>query len=266
MSLTILVKLITIVSMSSLSVLSRGLGVTYPEIRMPRVKAEDATDIERPAWAKALFIRRKIDLNMSQEAVVAGSDDRLNQTEVSRLERGRLHPTEDLSMEKFGSYLKALRLNLETFTELTGLEVPERFIVTARPAPQARHVPSSLRTLPTYRLKVPRTGKGERVRMEDSLLPLEEGLEGDFEIYRLEEEGLESTTYLVRKQAYARAGHIAICDVPEKGTVAATVKSIQGKLYILETSSETFVTEKITIRGVAVYKYERLEEPPNGVN
>ena len=188
---------------------------------------------------------------------------------LSRLETGIKDPT-SLTVMQLDALLESLQWTPREFYEATGVEVPGsrslRFDFDPTQYSTVTHIPSSLKTLPTYRLVVPRNGKGERVRIEDGLLPLEEGLTGDFEIYQLEEEGVEPTTYLVRKQDYARKGHIVICDVPERGTLAAKVKSVQDKLYILETSFETFATEKIMIRGVAVYKYERLEEPPNGVN
>ncbi len=75
------------------------------------------------AWADALKERR-LKFGMSQQDVVAASGEVLYQAEVSRLERGIVHPTEDISLEKFFALLKALEWTLEDFAAATGLSLP----------------------------------------------------------------------------------------------------------------------------------------------
>ena len=77
-------------------------------------------------WADALKERR-LQFGMSQQDVVAASGAVLYQAEVSRLERGVVHPTEDISLEKFFALLKALEWTLEDFAEATGLTFPFSF-------------------------------------------------------------------------------------------------------------------------------------------
>ena len=74
-------------------------------------------------WADALKERR-LQFGMSQQDVVAASGAVLYQAEVSRLERGVVHPLEDISLEKFFALLKALEWTLEDFAEATGLSFP----------------------------------------------------------------------------------------------------------------------------------------------
>lgn len=77
-----------------------------------------------PPWAKAIHRRRTVDLRVSQERIVADSGDALSQSDVSRMERGKLHPVEDLSIAKFFGMLRGYDWTLEQFHEETGLEVP----------------------------------------------------------------------------------------------------------------------------------------------
>ena len=77
----------------------------------------------KAAWAEAVRARRQ-QFGMSQQDVVAASGGVMYQSEVSRLERGIVHPTEDLSLEKFFALLDALEWSLTQFTEATGLKVP----------------------------------------------------------------------------------------------------------------------------------------------
>ena len=74
-------------------------------------------------WADALKERR-VRFGMSQQDVVEASGKVLYQAEVSRLERGVVHPTEDISLEKFFALLKALEWTLEDFAAATGLSLP----------------------------------------------------------------------------------------------------------------------------------------------
>ena len=201
-------------------------------------------------------------LRISTREVARRSEGAVTHAYVSNLENG-VSPWSKVSLTTMKGLARAYGMSLKEF--ISAIEKSDLGHDPEQKGTTVTQVPSSLHTLPTYRLVVPRQGKGEVVRMEDEVLPLDEELTGEFELYRLEEEGREPVSYIIRKQTHAKAGHVVVCDMPERGTFAAKVKSIQGNLYILETAFETFATEKIAIRGVAVYKHERLVDP-NGVN
>lgn len=101
---------------------------------------------ELPAWALALLRRRTIDLKVSQERIVANSGDALTQSDVSRMERGRLHPVEDLPIAKFFGLLRGYEWSLEDFQEATGLEVP----FTSRAQAEALEAARYLEVSPSY--------------------------------------------------------------------------------------------------------------------
>lgn len=74
----------------------------------------------RPGWAEAIAKRRLIELRASQESIAALAGGHLTQSDVSRIERGQLHPHE-LTVLKFFGLLKALGWSLEDFSDATGL-------------------------------------------------------------------------------------------------------------------------------------------------
>lgn len=76
-----------------------------------------------PHWASAIRERRR-ELGKSQNRIVGESEGRLNQTELSRLERGLIHPTLDLSTAKLYALLEALEWSPSDFAEATRLEYP----------------------------------------------------------------------------------------------------------------------------------------------
>lgn len=77
-----------------------------------------------PEWAKAIADRRK-EMGVSQETLVAlAGGEALTQSDISRIEKGKLHPTEKLPVAKFFELLRGLGWTVETFTEKTGLEPP----------------------------------------------------------------------------------------------------------------------------------------------
>ncbi|MCX7601213.1 MAG: helix-turn-helix domain-containing protein [Meiothermus sp.] len=74
-----------------------------------------------PYWAIAIRQQRQRQgLSQSQLAQASGL---LNQTEVSRLERGLIHPTLGLGAAKLRALLQVLGWNLREFSEATGLEL-----------------------------------------------------------------------------------------------------------------------------------------------
>jgi len=72
-------------------------------------------------WAKVIRERRQ-NLGKSQ-AQVAAESGLLNQTEVSRLERGLIHPTLDLGAAKLRALLKVLLWPWPDFAQDSGLEL-----------------------------------------------------------------------------------------------------------------------------------------------
>lgn len=74
-----------------------------------------------PPWATAIRQQRQ-SLGLSQ-AQVAQASGLLNQTEVSRLERGLIHPTLDLGAAKLRALLRVLGWSLREFSQATGLEL-----------------------------------------------------------------------------------------------------------------------------------------------
>jgi SOS-response transcriptional repressor LexA len=72
-------------------------------------------------WSVALRQRRTA-LGLSQQGLAEASGA-LHQSDVSRLERGSLHPLA-LSLEKFLGLLRGLEWSLDVFTEATGLALP----------------------------------------------------------------------------------------------------------------------------------------------
>jgi repressor LexA len=79
---------------------------------------EDFADV--PAWAQKLKERR-MQLQKSQEDLATQSKNVLNQTVISRIERGVSQPLESLSLKELLCYLSVLELTLESFMKLTGL-------------------------------------------------------------------------------------------------------------------------------------------------
>lgn len=81
----------------------------------------EETEMTLPNWAGALRERRQY-LGRSQMEI-AREAALLNQTEVSRLERGLVHPTLDLGAAKLKALLKALEWTWAEFAGATGLEL-----------------------------------------------------------------------------------------------------------------------------------------------
>lgn len=74
-------------------------------------------------WAQALRQRRTA-LAKSQMQVVEDSSGTLYQADVSRLERGLIHPTKDLALAKFFGLLRGLEWTLAQFSAETAIELP----------------------------------------------------------------------------------------------------------------------------------------------
>lgn len=76
-----------------------------------------------PDWARAIRQRREA-LGKSQGQLARESQGRLNQTEISRLERGLVHPTQSMGAAKLEALLRALDWTPADFAHATGLEYP----------------------------------------------------------------------------------------------------------------------------------------------
>lgn len=128
-----------------------------------------------PDWAMALRERRQ-GLDKSQ-AEVAREAALLNQTEVSRLERGLLHPTLDLGAAKLKALLKALEWSWGEFVHATGLELDlgealePRSLSTPQPYIPALEIPllgtvsAGMRAIELYE------NPAHRVRVDGAFLP-----------------------------------------------------------------------------------------------
>lgn len=76
-----------------------------------------------PLWQEIVRERRQA-LGKSQQDVARESRGLLNQTEISRLERGLVHPIGSLAITKFFALLDTLEWSPETFQQQTGLQLP----------------------------------------------------------------------------------------------------------------------------------------------
>lgn len=100
----------------------------------------------KPRWADAIYRRRFNELGISQEMVVGLSGDALTQSDVSRLERGLLHPVEQLPVAKFFGLLRGLNWTVEQFATATGIEPP----FTSRAQAEAIAATEYLQVRPDY--------------------------------------------------------------------------------------------------------------------
>ncbi|MER3490450.1 MAG: hypothetical protein C4328_11310, partial [Meiothermus sp.] len=119
-----------------------------------------------PHWAAVIRERRR-ELGKSQGRIVEESEGRLNQTELSRLERGIIHPTLDLSVAKLQALLEALEWSPADFAEATRLEAPvaERM--------RRIEVQPEWRTFPVYGSVSAGAGESEPLEGESIAIPAE---------------------------------------------------------------------------------------------
>lgn len=130
--------------MPSLAALPSLLDSPYGAGVSKVTKATAATPL--PRWATVIAPRRMDDLGVSQERIVADSADALTQTDVSRIERGKLHPIDDLPIAKFFGLLRGYNWTLDAFQRDTGLTVS----FTNRAQAEALEAARYLETSPTY--------------------------------------------------------------------------------------------------------------------
>ena len=202
---------------------------------------------------------------------------RFSLRQVARLSEGAVSHTYVADLEKgVAPWSKASLETIRGLARAYDMSVPElldyaRGASASEPEepeePVARTFTKVARHIPAFRLFVPRSGKGELVRDEDELVPLDSGDEREFDAYNIEGEGLEQVTYVARRQNHARKDHLVVCEVPDRGILVAKIKAVEGRIFVLETlRKETIVTERIGIKGVVVFELKHFEEPPNGVN
>lgn len=78
-----------------------------------------------PQWASALRQWRRDQLgDVSQEEIALRTDGVLNQLQISRVERGLLHPTESMSANQLEALLNGYGLTPQQFSLVTGLTMP----------------------------------------------------------------------------------------------------------------------------------------------
>lgn len=97
------------------------------------------TEIAIPHWAMVIKQWRER-LYGSQPRMEAATNDVLIQTKISRLERGLVHPIDDLNAKEFLALLEAFDWTLEDFEQYTGLEAPailKRWTSTTNPHQEA---------------------------------------------------------------------------------------------------------------------------------
>lgn len=98
-----------------------------------------------PTWA-GVIRRRREGLGKSQAQVVRASGGVLNQTELSRLERGLVHPTRDMGAAKLGALLRVLEWTASQFVGDTGLQLD----VVADEGAKRLEVQPHFATFPVY--------------------------------------------------------------------------------------------------------------------
>lgn len=132
--------------MATLSVLARPFESDYAIRLMPRSdQTAEPESPKTPTWANVIRARRAY-LAKSQERMVAESNDVLNQTDISRVEKGALHPVNKLPVAKFFALLEVFEWSVEEFSESTGIDVPYVSREQAEAIEAARH----LEVHPTY--------------------------------------------------------------------------------------------------------------------
>ena len=202
-------------------------------------------------------LRDKRGLSMRQAAKLAGiSHTRVSEIEDSpgRLEGLKLSTLEGLAHAYGISVTDMIRIARGKSSDHT--DKPDHAQLTPLGS-----VVRSTRTIPTFRLIVSASGKGELVKDERTTY-FDDDREGEFEAYVLEGAGPNTTTIITRKQSYARKGNQIVCEVPEYGVIVAQVAGIEQGTYFLlpETSSEPIVTKEIKILGVVVRKQKDFDD------
>ena len=183
----------------------------------------------------------------------------IRQSYVSKLERGTLDDTilTKWRPDRIAHLLRVYKLPPEKLAEAAerfGIELPSQ----GRKG-DAAQIPSTVREIPHYHLTVPRYGKGQLVRHPDNYMPIANDLEGHIELYEVEADN-HRTTYLVRRQDHAEVGKTVICQTAEHGTMVATVRSIKGDTYALETVyGDTILPDDVQIVGVVVYELRQFD-------
>jgi hypothetical protein len=81
------------------------------------------TDSELPQWAMVIKTWRER-IYGSQPRMEAATNDVLIQTKISRIERGLVHPVNDLNSVEFFALLEAFEWSIEDFEHHTGLKAP----------------------------------------------------------------------------------------------------------------------------------------------
>lgn len=126
--------------MMILNVLANLDVLSYRVPTMTAVKSRNANiNNGLPEWARQISSRRAY-LGKSQDRVAADSHDKVYQTQISRVEKGKLHPTKDLPFDAFFGLLKGLEWTVVDFTRETGIEVEAQTREQAEAIEAARYL------------------------------------------------------------------------------------------------------------------------------
>ena len=224
------------------------------------------TSSPRPPHGREIAARR-MQLGKSGTDIDNETDSVIYPKLLSRIETGIKHPRE-ITVEQLEALLTVLEWTPKEFSTATGIDfLPIDYASKETASTVVEKVGASgLRSVRTFRVTVSRSAEGELMRLEDEPVPLDVSDDEQYEIYRVMGEGI-NVSYVARKQTHARQGHMVVCAVPDYGTIIATIKALEGKLYVLEDLlGRTIPTDKLDIFGVVVFEQKRIEEPTNGLN
>lgn len=171
-------------------------------------------------WAKALFQRRMDIGRPSQERIVAAAGDLLTQTDISRLERGLLHPTDDLSVSQLNAYILALRWTIDEFIKETGLSVPWYGVSNSATAEKAPEL--ATRTIPLLDGVGAGPGYDDGRKIGDVEIPANwNGLHGAYLVHgdSMEPDIQDGASVVVKITEFVELGDIVVVYHPEHGMI-----------------------------------------------
>lgn len=224
--------------------------------------ARKAASSDKPIWGRKIAGRRA-ELDKSLTDIENETDSVIYQQLLYRIENGRKDPM-TMTITQFNALLTALQWTPGQFAEATKLPIS---IVVADEALKtlAEQIPSQIKTVPSYRLTVPREGKGELVRLDDEPIMLEAELEGEFELYRVRTEK-RHYVFVVRREGEPEAGATIFYQVGDEMRVAVVRAIEDGRLILEDLYGRVYsaLHREIKVRGVVEVEYKRRTKP--GVN
>jgi SOS-response transcriptional repressor LexA len=173
------------------------------------------------SWAQALLKRRVVDLGKpSQERIVAAAGDLITQTDISRLERGLLHPIDDLSVSQLNAYIKALQWTIDEFIKETGLSVPWYGTSNIATVEDAPNIPT--RSIPLFDGIGAGPGFDDGNRVGEVDIPLTwDGLYGAYVVHgnSMAPDIPDGTTVIAKITETVELGDIVVVFHPDHGMI-----------------------------------------------